>query len=576
MPPTLPRTSRHDWLIDMICLAVIVSVFYLLWLGSYPLFTPDEGRYSEVAREMVASGDYITPRVDGVAFLDKPILYYWLQATAIHFFGVKEWALRLFPALLGVLGSLITYLCGRRLFDRRTGLLSAIILATTPLYFGCAHYANLDLEVAVFISSTLLFFITGVQSEGRSRSAFLIAAYVCAALAFLTKGMIGIAFPSLIAGSWIVLLWRWDLLKKIHLLAGITLFILLVLPWYMLVQKANPEFLHYFFVTQQVTRFLSAGEFNNKSAFWFYLPVVLVGFFPWTIFLFQALRQSLANVWRARKQHPTELFLLLWLTIILVFFSIPHSKIIGYILPVFPALALLTGRYLALAWENAAQKSLRISIANFVIIALLMAALLLALPHYHWLDLAPGFTPYLSAIAVVFLLGGVTSLLLINKRALLPLFTVCASCSAVFLLILVLGANALNQDSAKPLIADLKTIIQPQDEVITYFKYYQDVPLYLERRVTIVTDWNSPRIAQKDNWVRELWLGMAFQKTEDWLINEPAFWQRFDSNKRVFVFVNANYLSQFKAQAKRYYYLGEHNDIILLSNQPTLLAKNPV
>jgi 4-amino-4-deoxy-L-arabinose transferase-like glycosyltransferase len=562
---------KSDWLIDMISLAVILFVFYTLWLGSYPLFTPDEGRYSEVAREMVATGDYITPRVNGVAFLDKPVLYYWLQAAAIKAFGVKEWALRLFPALLGILGCLVTYLCGRCLFNRRTALISSLILATTPLYFGSAHYADLNLEVAVFISCTLLFFITAVQREGYSRTGFLFAAYIFAALAFLTKGLIGIAFPGMIAGAWIVILWRWDLLKKIRIMTGLSVIIIITLPWYILVQQANPEFLHFFFVTQQVTRFLSAYEFNNKTPFWFYFPVVLAGAFPWTIFLIQALSKTIVTVWQDRRKHQTELFLLLWLTSIFLFFSIPQSKTIGYILPILPALALLVGNYLSCYFEQAKQKSIYFGIANFVVISTLLAVfLLLVLPHLKLVHLTPDFMPYLTAIAMVFIISAITSLCFIKKATLLPLFATCVACSTLFLLILTLGATYLNQDSAKPLAAHLKTIIQPQDEIVNYLRFYQDVPLYLEKQVTIVADWRSPNIVHNDNWLRELWFGMAFQKTDDWLINEKTFWQRFESDKRLFVFTSVNYLNKFKSRKKSYFQIGQYNNIILLSNQPTL------
>lgn len=109
--------TKSAWFIDVVFLGVLLGVFYALFIGGHALFTPDEGRYSEVAREMVASGDYITPRLDGVAFLDKPALYYWLQASAIKLFGIKEWALRLWPALIGILGSLLAYCVGRTLYN---------------------------------------------------------------------------------------------------------------------------------------------------------------------------------------------------------------------------------------------------------------------------------------------------------------------------------------------------------------------------------------------------------------------------------------------------------------------------
>lgn len=543
-------------------LGIIVFIFYCFCLGCYPLFTPDEGRYSEIAREMVASGDYITPRVNGVAFLDKPVLYYWLQATAIHLFGIKEWALRLFPVLFGVLGCLVTYICGRQLFDRRTGLISACMLATAPLYFANAHYANLDLEVAVLISCTLLFFITGVRSKTTSRHIFLILAYIFAGLAFLTKGLIGLAFPVMIIGLWITLCWQWKLLTKIHLVKGLVLFAIIVIPWYYLAQLANPEFLHYFFVTQQVTRFLSTAAFNNPTPFWFYLPVVLLGFIPWSGFLLQAITSHIRNIWQARHEHQTEIFLLLWVSVIFLFFSIPHSKIITYILPIFPGIALLTGNYLSLTWNKVT--------GIFVIICIntLTALVLFSLAYYHWLNLPAAFNHYLYTMAIIFSLSTLFVLFCIHRKNMLPLFVVLITCNTLFLATVVMSAKHLNQNSAKPLIMQLKTILQPQDEVANYFKFYQDVPIYLEKRITLVANWKSSRIAYNDNWVRELWYGMPFQNTADWLITENVFWKRWYGKNRMFVFLGENYLSQFEKHTRHYYLIAKHNGILLLSNKP--------
>ena len=356
-------------------------------------------------------------------------------------------------------------------------------------------------------------------------------------------------------------------LKKNYLILGIILFIAIVLPWYVLVQQANPAFLHYFFVTQQVTRFLSASEFNNQSPFWFYIPIVLIGMFPWTIFLLQTLKKSIHAIWYARKQHATELFLLLWIAIIFVFFSIPHSKTISYILPIMPALALLIGQYIACQWKQMST----ISSTYFLVLGLLIAATLIAMPHYQWLELAPGLTPYLSIMASILFVSTIIAYWY-RKTSLLTLFAICTSSSALCLLLLTMSASHLNQNSTKLLAAQLKTIIQPQDEIVNYFKFYQDVPMYLERRVTLVANWQAPDIAYKDNWVRELWFGMPFQNTSAWLINEDEFWKRWHSDKRIFVFVNNNYLEQFKTRAQYYFFLDKINDIILLSNKPTLLV----
>ena len=146
------------------------------------------------------------------------------------------------------------------------------------------------------------------------------------------------------------------------------------------------------------------------------------------------------------------------------------------------------------------------------------------------------------------------------------IFASCAISSFILLLVLVNGAIYLNHDTAKSLTLRLKKSIQPQDEVVTYFKYYQDIPVYLEKRVSIVANWSSPNL-KKDNWLRELWYGRAFQNTDDWLISEKEFWQRWHSQKRLYVFVNSNYFIEFQRKSKHFYFFGKQNDIILLSNK---------
>ncbi|MCE3239230.1 MAG: arnT 3 [Gammaproteobacteria bacterium] len=505
---TYKNQPTQSWLIDLFFITLTIGIFYMLFLGTHPLFTPDEGRYSEVAREMIVTGDYITPRLNGVVFLDKPVFYYWLQASSIALFGLKEWALRFWPSLIGVLGCVMTYFSGRLLFTRRAGILSAIILATNPLYYGAAHYANLDLEVAVFISNTLLFILLGTQTSfsNRSRTLFLMFAYLFAGLAALTKGLIGLVFPILITGSWIILLNRWRLLRQMHLIAGLLIFTAITVPWYFLVQKANPQFFHFFFITQQWARFLTKADFNNPSPVWFYIPILLAGFFPWSVFLIQALSQQIKLVFKNHQQHASLVFLLLWSLIVFVFFSIPKSKTIGYILPLFPALALLVGNYLSNRWEK----------------------------------------PY-------------------KTKKLFSYFTFIA---IVCLLVLQFSAGSINQKTIKPLALQLKSIATKQDEIITFYRYYQDLPIYLERRITIVADWHAPDIVHNDNWVRELWFGMPFQNTADWLIEEPTFWQRWKSHKRVFVLMNARDYADFNKKARHQsYQLNTYNDVVLISNR---------
>lgn len=563
------QTHRRDWLIDLFFLILLLAIFYRAGLGSYALFTPDEGRYSEVAREMIATGDYITPRVNGVAFLDKPILHYWLQTIAIHLFGLKEWALRFFPMMLGLLNCVMLYICGRLLFNRRTAVLSTLVLATTPLFFVHTHYANLDLEVASLISCALLSFVTAVRHPTQPNIIFLIAAYLFASLAFLTKGLIGIVFPILIIGSWILCLSKWSLLKRMRLISGLIIFLLIVTPWYLLAEHANPAFLHYFFVTQQVTRFLSGAVFNNSTPFWFYVPIILIGFFPWTLFLTQAINKTTRQIWQQPTKHATELFLLLWFIIVLVFFSIPSSKTIGYILPVFTPIALLVGHYIASVWREAQTKGVYWANGLLIIFNILISGFLFVLPYAGWFNLPIGLTPMCMVMGFIFLISAMLATCCLNQKRLRALFLTCLITNVVFLLTLTLNASHLNQNSAKTLTKQLHSLLNPNDLVVSYFKYYQDVPLYLQKRITIVANWQDPQIPYRDNWLREMWYGMPFQHTQSWLWDEKTFWQHWNSSQRLFVFVNRNYLMQFKVNASAdYYQLGKANDIILLSNQP--------
>ena len=557
-------------LLDLCWIALLLGVFYAILIGSHPLFTPDEGRYSEIAREMTATGDYITPRLNGVAFLDKPILYYWLQASAIQLFGLKEAALRFWPAVFGVFGCLITYLAGHLLFNRRTGILAALILATTPLYYGAAHYANLDLEVAVLISSALFCFLIGIQSKSKKTGAcFLIAAYVFSALAALTKGLIGIAFPAMIIGSWILILNRWSVLKKMHLLTGIVIFFAITAPWYWLVQKANPQFFHFFFVTQQVARFLTKADFNNQTPVWFYLPIVLMGLLPWTAFVFQAITQKVRAVAGDRKKHANELFLLLWFFIIFIFFSIPKSKTIGYIIPVFPPLSLMIADYLSSVW-NQKTKGLFFGAVSFILLSLAVITTCFAAPHVAGLDIQPALLPYLYFTAGTFFIAALITCFLLYRKDFNKIIYLLITVSAVFLLTFIASASIINQKSIKPLAIELNKKIKPNDELVTYFKYYQDLPLYTQRRVTVVADWLADDIPHYDNWQRELWFGMPFQDTREWLIDDKTFLSRWNSQKRLFVLMNEGFYPQFSKQIKnKIYKIAENNGVILISNQST-------
>lgn len=452
-------------------------------LGQRPLFVPDEGRYAEIAREMSINNDFVTPYLNHIKYFEKPPLFYWLTTGTIKLFGVSIWSARCVNAILALLGCLMTYLTGRKLYGRTAGLMAAVVLGTSTLYFVMAHMVSLDLPVTVFLSGCFYAFIIAVQyPKGMMRRLFIWLAAVAAALAVLTKGLIGLVFPGMIILSWIALTKQWRLLLQIYLPSALLIFLLIAAPWHVLVTQRNPEFFYFYFIEQHFLRY-TLPEVGHYQPVWFFIPVFIAAFFPWIVMLPTML-------WKLRPQR-NELYFLLWAALVFVFFSFSKSKLIPYILPVIPPLALLTGRYIANAYRSKAT--------------------------------------LITAAAATWL----------------------------FLLALLSIAPSLDTRTILPLATLLKTKLTPNAEVITYNQYYQDLPFYLERRVTIL------------NWKNELTYGMAHQDTHEWMINDKQFWQRWHSKQPVYVFISDDELEKLKRKHPhlKFHLLGQVKSNCLISNR---------
>lgn len=550
------------YVIDILILAVLLGIYYAIDIGNYPLFTPDEGRYSEIAREMFVSKDFITPHLNGVVFLDKPILYYWLQVSAIKWFGLKEWALRFWPAFFGVLGAILTYFAGLKLFNRRTGILGAICLATSPLYYGAAHYANLDLEVSVLISGSLIFSLLAIKEPVKRRHFFIIA-YIFSSFAILTKGLIGIVFPMLIIGSFILCTRRFYLIKSLQIGTGFCIIMLLAAPWYILAQYANPTFFHYFFLTQQFSRFLAHEGFNNQTPLWFYLPIIVIGFVPWSLFIIQSICLKM------QKNATEVLFLLLWISIILLFFSIPTSKTVGYILPIFPALSLLIARYFDTIWHKQFLGFL-LGIIFFAVASIFFQIVISHLKHrlYSIDKIIVMSFPFLHFMVIFSLLISMIFLFLLFLKKSSRIYILFLTLWAVLLtMTIIFAASVVNQRSIKPIALYLEKHATENSIVVCYFKYYQDLPLYIKHKVIVVENWNDKNIMKHDNWLRELSYEINLQKNKNVLLTEPQFWQQWFSSKRVYVLLSKNKYPHFAAKAHaKIHFIMQVNDVLLLSN----------
>jgi len=331
----------------MLLLAVLLAAVWFGNLDYRRLIRPDEGRYAEIAREIAVTGNWVTPRLNGIKYFEKPPLQYWATAAAFRLFGEHEWTARLWPALTGFAGIFLVFFTGRRLFGPAAGYCSAAVLAGSVGYVGAAHLNTLDMGTTFFMTATLAAFLLARRpgaspAEGRN---WMLAAWAAAALAMLSKGLIGIVLPAGTLVAYVVLHRDFDLLRRLEWRAGPAIFLAIAAPWFVLVQLANPEFAGFFFVHEHFERFLTKVH-RRPGPWWYYVPVLAAMMLPWLTLLPQALIRS----WRAPLPRPAfqpARFLVLWTAFIFAFFSASGSKLPSYVLPVVPALALLIGRWIA-------------------------------------------------------------------------------------------------------------------------------------------------------------------------------------------------------------------------------------
>jgi 4-amino-4-deoxy-L-arabinose transferase-like glycosyltransferase len=352
-----------------------LSALWLGWTtGWRHLAVPDEGRYAGVAWEMIRSGDWLTPTLNGLPFFHKPPLFYWLTGAALQVFGLHPWAGRLASVLGAWLGAMALYLFLRRWSGERHARLGLLALLTMPYWFGGAQYANLDMLVAGCISATIAMGAHAALSfeAGQPHRAAVWATWALAGFGLLAKGLIGFVLPGGVIGLWLLARGQWRSLLALLSLPGVVLFVAVGAPWFVAMQQRYPDFFHYFFVYQHFQRFTETG-FNNMHPAWWYLPVIFILTLPWIpLALWASRRQQSAASTGATVPGAVRGLMWVWGGLILVFFSLPASKLVGYVLPVIPALAaglagwglrLLPPEGLPVAWRRGVWGAAVLSLA---------------------------------------------------------------------------------------------------------------------------------------------------------------------------------------------------------------------
>jgi 4-amino-4-deoxy-L-arabinose transferase-like glycosyltransferase len=336
-------TTFIRWTPSRVVLALLMWLAFTSWLR--PLSLPDEGRYVGVAWEMVRSGDWLVPTLDGLPYFHKPPLFYWITAISLKLFGVGHWAARLAPLLGATLMGTALYLLLRRRADEATGRSAVLVLGSTPFIFAGAQYANLDMLVAGCITAAVAAGADAICAlqERQPHRASLLLCWAFVGLGVLAKGLISIVLPAAVLGLWLLLSWRPSAILRLLWWPGPLLMLAVAAPWFLAMQQRFPDFLHYFFVYQHFQRF-SQGGFNNVQPVWFYPAVILLLALPWTLGLWWAARRHEAL---GSRHLRLPLLMVVWAAVIVVFFSMPKSKLVGYVLPAVPPLAAL----LAITWR---------------------------------------------------------------------------------------------------------------------------------------------------------------------------------------------------------------------------------
>ncbi|MDA8414332.1 MAG: phospholipid carrier-dependent glycosyltransferase [Desulfobacteraceae bacterium] len=370
----IARSAAGAWLRDLLILAMVFAIPFFQFLGRLPLIDPDEGRYAEIPREMLERGDLITPTLNYVKYFEKPPLLYWINAASLKIFGVNEFGARFPSALCGLLTVLATYIIARHLYGRRSALISALILGTSAGFVLQSRIILTDMLLTFCLTAALGSFIVAAGREGRrSRPLPWYLFYLFCALATLAKGLIGIVFPAGIVFFYLLVSRRWRLLSDMRLVPGLLLFLAVAAPWFVLVSLRNPEFARFFFIHEHFERFTSKVH-GRYQPIWFFVPVLLGTMLPWSFFIPGALRRA----WRDRHHDEGRagLYLLIWTALIFLFFSKSDSKLIPYILPIFPSLAILIGHRIDLLSDGRGREMKGAAIALGLTLLVLGAAVL--------------------------------------------------------------------------------------------------------------------------------------------------------------------------------------------------------
>lgn len=522
-------------------LVALLAVLFVIWFGTLEyrkLIKTDEGRYAEISREMAATGDWVTPRLNGIKYFEKPPMQYWATALAFKAFGLDEWTARFWTGLTGFLGILLIYFTARRLSGLRIALLSAAVLASSLYWVLLGHINSLDMGLAFFLLAAVCAFLVAQQKESdtaRTRR-WMLVVWAAMAGAMLSKGLVGIVLPGATLFLYCLATGQWGRLKHLNWLWGPVVFFAIAAPWFVLVSLRNPEFPAFFFIHEHFARFATTVH-HRMGAFWYFIPLLLLGMLPWTTFLPGALWRPFKDWW-ADRRNPAfrpDLLAAIWSVFVFVFFSASSSKLPSYILPIFPALALLIPHHVVAL----PPKRLRLHFLVGVVIAALGMAFLTRVSNYATdLVTLPMFERYenwLMTAALICGVGSVVAARYAHRGRVVPAVLVFAFAGLIAAQGVLLGHERLGRIvSTKHIGMALRPQLKPDTVFYSVGTYEHTLPFYLNRTLVLV------------EYQDEMAFGIQ-QEPDKWVPTLAEFKRRWLADRSAYAFTSPGYFEKIKA-----------------------------
>jgi 4-amino-4-deoxy-L-arabinose transferase-like glycosyltransferase len=514
-------TPGRRWLVASLALVVLGLTF---GISGYPLLEPDEGRNAEIAREMAASNDYAIPRLNGLPYLDKPVLYFSVGAALMEVLGPTELAARL-PSVLFTLATLaLVFWFGRLVLGPVGGVVAAVATGAAPLTLAFARTVIFDSALTFFVTLSIVAFYVAAEGPGNAppdhtehRGWWTSLGWAGLALAVLTKGPIGLGLPLMVIVPYLGWRRRWRALWDP---VAVLLFVAILLPWLFAMSREVPDFLEYALVTETFKR-LATDELQRTGPFWYFIPIIVAGSLPWSLVAALGWKRGRGATGTVRSGDHRLVLFLLWIVIPLVFFSLSQSKRPHYVLPLIPAIGLLVG----LLWNDGRAHGARgggvalavcglvILLAPTIVGALLdvESAVARAIPRTAW------------SLGAVCMLAGTATFFVAGRRE-VALFALCLPVAAIpFVsanLMSAIGADRSSRDVA----AAIERTMTDRTEIVAIQTYPLSLPFYLRRQFLVATTDGSELTSNYLIRTYPRWAGMLDSpfRPQDWWMDALA------------------------------------------------------